>query len=216
MGDCIDLLRNIGMCCNASSVGGVNKRLWVTQISQIYSFTFDSNGYLDSLVLKPYQTLSRLVGQKFSHSGSCDLQVDEDGDAPFYSQTVSLKLYPTTPIQETKLQTIASAKRLVFFLETESGKIKIYGLNYGLECNSMSDNTGVNLSDDNGVSISFSGNDLARPHFMLINASLNDTINYLDGISSEEEDACDYVIYVLADEFDSGLENEFSEILQSE
>jgi len=49
MSDCIDILRSIGAtCASLNQVGGVDKRVWVTQLNQIESYTFDSDGYINS------------------------------------------------------------------------------------------------------------------------------------------------------------------------
>ena len=50
--DCIDTLRSIGAtCASVNQVGGVNKRLWVTQLGQIAYYTFDSDGYVNTIVM---------------------------------------------------------------------------------------------------------------------------------------------------------------------
>ena len=48
--DCIDTLRSIGAtCASVNQVGGVNKRLWITQLGQIASYTYDADGYVNTI-----------------------------------------------------------------------------------------------------------------------------------------------------------------------
>jgi hypothetical protein len=51
MVDCVDILRSITKSCG-DNVGGVNKRVWITQLQQIENYTFDSLGYVNSISYK--------------------------------------------------------------------------------------------------------------------------------------------------------------------
>ena len=52
MADCIDILESIGQGCEKENqVGGVNRRVWVTQKSQVVSTTTDANGYVNTITM---------------------------------------------------------------------------------------------------------------------------------------------------------------------
>ena len=187
MNDCIDILRSIGSTCSSlNQIGGVDKRIWVTQLNQIESYTFDSNGYLNSLVTKEYNNsnyryeLAQIVGKKNTHSGNYEGVVG--GNVSFVKQNAVLKIYTDSPSDRDKVVELFDAQELVVFFENNNGKIEVYGLDKGLEGSALVGGTGTELQDDTAVTITLTGDQNKLPYFFLYGGSLDTSIQYLDNI----------------------------------
>lgn len=187
MSDCIDILRSIGAtCASINQVGGVDKRVWVTQLNQIESYTFDSDGYINSLVTKQigstnYQyQLAKIVGKKNTHSGTYEGVVGDNVN--ILKQTAILKIYTDSPSDRDKVIDLFDARELVVFFENANGFIEVYGLDKGLDGSALSGGTGVALQDDTVVTVTLSGDQNKLPYYFLVGGSLATSIDYLDSI----------------------------------
>ena len=65
----------------------------------------------------------------------------------------------------------------------KTGKIEIYGLDKGLEASALAGGTGVALQDDNGITLTLSGEQTKLPEFFLVGGALATSVAYLDNIS---------------------------------
>jgi len=187
MNDCIDILRSIGATCSSlNQIGGVDKRVWVTQLNQIESYTFDSNGYVNSLVTKENGTsnyryeLAQIIGKKNTHSGNYEGVVGEN--VSFVKQNAVLKIYTDSPSDRDKVVDLFDAQELVVFFENSNGKIEVYGLDKGLEGSALVGGTGTEMQDDTAVTITLTGDQNKLPYFFLYGGSLATSIEYLDNI----------------------------------
>lgn len=187
MSDCIDILRSIGAtCASLNQVGGVDKRVWVTQLNQIESYTFDSYGYINSLVTKEIGTtnyqyqLAKIVGKKNTHSGTYEGVVGDNVN--ILKQTAILKIYTDSPSDRDKVIDLFDARELVVFFENANGFIEVYGLDKGLDGSALSGGTGVALQDDTVVTVTLSGDQNKLPYYFLHGGSLATSIDYLDNI----------------------------------
>ena len=187
MNDCIDILRSIGATCSSlNQIGGVDKRVWVTQLNQIESYTFDSNGYVNSLVTKENGTsnyryeLAQIIGKKNTHSGNYEGVVGEN--VSFVKQNAVLKIYTDSPSDRDKVVDLFDAQELVIFFENSNGKIEVYGLDKGLEGSALVGGTGTEMQDDTAVTITLTGDQTKMPDFFLVGGSLATSIEYLDSI----------------------------------
>jgi len=187
MSDCIDILRSISAtCASINQIGGVDKRAWVTQLNQIESYTFDSNGYLNSLVTKEIGTtnyryeLAQIVGKKNTHSGNYEGVVGEN--VSLVKQNAILKIYTDSPSDRDKVVELFDAQELVVFFENSNGKIEVFGLDKGLEGSALVGGTGTEMQDDTSVTITLTGDQEKLPYFFLYGGSLATSIEYLDNI----------------------------------
>lgn len=185
--ECVDVLESIGISCEAlSAVGGVNKRIWITQKQQIDSYTLDADGYVDTLTMatdgssNAYK-LQRFIGKKNTHSGTIEGVVGDNVNLITHNSL--LKVFCDTPAKRVALEAYINADELVVFFETEQGKIEIYGLDKGLEMSALTGGTGVALQDDTGYLLTLSGQQRTLPNFMLVSGTLASTIAYLDNLS---------------------------------
>ena len=185
MVDCVDILRSITKSCG-DNVGGVNKRVWITQLQQIENYTFDSLGYVNSLVTKengntnyPYE-LKKVISKKGSHSGN--VEAIENVNVDVFKHTAILKAYATTPEQRDSLVSLYGASKVVVFFETDNGEIEIYGLENGLYATALTGNTGEQMQDDTAFTFTLSGLQTSLPKYFLYGGSLATSIAYLDEI----------------------------------
>ena len=183
--DCVDILRSITKSCG-DNVGGVNKRVWVTQLQQIESYTYDSLGYVNSLVTKEIGTtnyayeLKKVISKKGSHSGN--VEAIENVNVDVFKHTAILKAYATTPEQRDSLVSLYGASKVVVFFETDNGEIEIYGLENGLYATALTGNTGEQMQDDTAFTFTLSGLQTSLPKYFLYGGSLATSIAYLDEI----------------------------------
>ena len=187
MSDCIDILRSISAtCASINQIGGVDKRAWVTQLNQIESYTFDSNGYVNSLITRENGTsnyryeLAQIIGKKNTHSGNYEGVVGEN--VSLVKQNAILKIYTDSPSDRDKVVELFDAQELVVFFENSNGKIEVFGLDKGLEGSALVGGTGTEMQDDTAVTITLTGDQNKLPYFFLYGGSLATSIEYLDSI----------------------------------
>ena len=180
MGECIDIFRSIGATCNAlNNVGGVNKRIWITQLSQLQSYTFDADGYLNTLTLNVDSRLQTITGKKFSNSGNFEGVI---GNARLIKQNAILKIFYSNPTDKSSLETYIKAQQLVVFFETESKKIEVYGLEKGMTLSAFAGGTGTNLQDESSALYTISGEQKSLP-FYFRNGTFIESIEYLNNLA---------------------------------
>ena len=185
--DCIDTLRSIGAtCASVNQVGGVNKRLWITQLGQIASYTYDADGYVNTISMGTDNSsdsykLITVTGKKFTHNGTLEGVVGNNVNLIKHNAIV--KIYTDTPAQRDSVTALFKGQELVVFFENENGKIEIYGLDKGLEASALAGGTGVALQDDNGITLTLSGEQTKLPEFFLVGGALATSVAYLDNIS---------------------------------
>ena len=183
--DCIDILRSITKSCG-DNVGGVNKRVWITQLQQIERYTFDSLGYVNSITTKEIGAtnygyeLKKVISKKGSHSGN--VEAIENVNVDVFKHTAILKAYATTPEQRDSLVSLYGASKVVVFFETDNGEIEIYGLENGLYATALTGNTGEQMQDDTAFTFTLSGLQTSLPKYFLYGGSLATSIAYLDEI----------------------------------
>jgi len=187
MSDCIDILRSISAtCASINQIGGVDKRAWVTQLNQIESYTFDSNGYVNSLVTREIGTtnyryeLAQIIGKKNTHSGNYEGVVGEN--VSLVKQNAILKIYTDSPSDRDKVVELFDAQELVVFFENSNGKIEVFGLDKGLEGSALVGGTGTEMQDDTAVTITLTGDQNKLPYYFLYGGSLATSIEYLDSV----------------------------------
>jgi hypothetical protein len=185
MADCVDNLLSIGFDACTPQVGGVNKRVWLTQKEQISGTTKDSDGYVNTITMASdgsadYKLIT-VTGKKFKNSGAFELVVGDNVN--LVKHTAVVACYPTTPAQRDALLVLLNADEMVAIFETEDGKIEIYGLDKGMEASALTGGTGTLLQDDKAVVFTMAGDQTRLPEFFL-DTDLATSIAYLDNITA--------------------------------
>jgi hypothetical protein len=187
MADCIDLLEGLDASCDAlNKVGGVKKRVWVGQLSQLGTtpYTEDADGYVDTIsfaLASPTYGLHKFVGKKSKHSGTYELTAGDNVNT--FNTSAILVLYHYTPADRSAIENLINSDDLFALFETEAGQIELFGITQGLNASAGSGATGVALQDSTAFTLTLSGEQLAMPKLFLNGGTLADSITYLDGIS---------------------------------
>jgi hypothetical protein len=125
--------------------------------------------------------LITVTGKKFTHNGTLEGVVGNNVNLIKHNAIV--KIYTDTPSQRDAVTALFKGQELVVFFENENGKIEIYGLDKGLEASALAGGTGVALQDDNGITLTLSGEQTKLPEFFLVGGALATSVAYLDNIS---------------------------------
>lgn len=187
MAECIDLLEGLDASCNAlNKIGGVKKRVWVGQLSQLAAvpYTTDSDGYVDTIAFataSPTYGLHKFVGKKSKHNGTYELTAGDNVNT--FNTSAILVLYHYTPDDRSAIENLINADDLFCLFETEAGQIELFGITQGLNASAGTGATGVALQDSTAFTLTLSGEQLSMPKLFLNGGTLADSITYLDGIS---------------------------------
>ena len=187
MADCVDLLEGLDPSCNAlNKVGGVKKRVWIGQISQLGTvpYTTDADGYVDTIAFataSPAYGLHKFIGKKSKHNGTYELTAGDNVNT--FNTSAILVLYHYTPADREAIENLVNADDLFALFETEAGQIELFGITQGLNASAGTGATGVLLQDNTAFSLTLSGEQLSMPKLFLNGGTLADSITYLDGIS---------------------------------
>jgi hypothetical protein len=146
MANCLDDIRSIGISCEAENqVGGVDKRIWLTQKGQISSYTKDVNGYVNTITMAANGSttykLATITSKKNKNSGAIEGVVGDNVN--LVKHTVIFKIYPENPAQKIAIEKLVNADEMVAFLQTENGQILVYGLDKGMEMSALAGGTGT-------------------------------------------------------------------------
>jgi hypothetical protein len=186
MSNCLDDIRSIGISCEAENqVGGVDKRIWLTQKGQISSYTKDVNGYVNTITMAANGSttykLATITSKKNKNSGAIEGVVGDNVN--LVKHTVIFKIYPENPAQKIAIEKLVNADEMVAFLQTENGQILVYGLDKGMEMSALAGGTGTALQDDTSITFTAAGDQTTLPDYFLV-TDLAGSIAYLNAISA--------------------------------
>lgn len=197
---CVNLTESLDPACNAlKKLGGLTKRVYVGQLSQLDSFTVDSSTLditgitMADNVSIPYK-LKKFVGRKLKHSATSEVEVGENVNV--INQAVALVLYHYTSRQKSAIEGLINAEDLFVFVETNAGQIEVYGIDTtgsvssddpigGLNCSAGTGGTGTLLNDSTAFTVTLSGQHriICRIFNISTSATLAQNLAYLDNIA---------------------------------
>lgn len=170
-GICKNLTRGLNPTCDAiKKFGGLNKEVWIGQLSQLDSYTVDSN----TLDIKSFSmaldgsvsyTLKKFVGQKFKNNKTEEVQVGENVNTVL--QSVNLVLYHFSSRDKQAIEQLINAEDVFVFVRNNADQIEAYGIDTestgsddpigGLNCSAGTGGTGALLNDTTYFTITLSG-----------------------------------------------------------
>lgn len=188
-GLCNDLIIGMNPVCAAiNKAGGISKRIWIGQKTQISGYTEDSvtkdikaiTMETDSGILG---TLKKFIGKKFSSNATFPLVVGANFNT--FNHTIAMMLYYSTSSELEALQQLANADDVVAIVEGNDGKILVFGIDLGLNASAGEGGTGTALQDNTGYLLTLSGEQVNTPRYFntVTGATLATNIAYLDSIS---------------------------------
>ena len=186
MSNCVEILQGIDPNCDAlNKRGGINKRVWVGQLSQLTGYTTDVDGYVDSVTLSVIssvqQTLKKFIGKKFKHAATFEGVIGENVNT--VNQSLALSLYYSTPAEREAIEALFNADDVFAFVEGNYGGIEVYGIDLGLNASALTGGLQTLLNDNTAVILTLSGEQETLPK-QFKTGTLAQDIAYLDGISS--------------------------------
>lgn len=187
MATCVEILQGIDPNCDAlNKVGGIDKRVWVGQLSQLSGYTTDGSGYINTVTLATIssiqQTLKKFTGKKFKHAATVEGVVGENVNT--INQSLALSLYYSTPAERQAIEQLFNADDVFVFVEGNYGGVEAYGIDLGLNGSALTGGLGTLLNDNTAIIVTLSGEQRTLPKQVLVGGTLTATIAYLDGISS--------------------------------
>jgi len=182
---CLELLQGIDPNCDAlNKVGGINKRVWVGQLSQLVGYTTDVDGYVNTVTLAATsptpQLLKKFIGKKFKHTATFEGEVGENVNV--INQSIALSLYYSTPAEREAIEQLFNADDVFIFVEGNYGGIEVYGIDLGLNGSALTGGLQTLLNDNTATIVTLSGQQLTLPK-QFKTGTLAQDITYLDNIS---------------------------------
>lgn len=197
---CTNLTRGLDPSCEAlKKLGGVAKRVWVGQLSQLDSYevegsTLDIKSLTMALESPGDYTLKKFIGRKLKNSATSPIEVGENINV--FNQTVNLVLYYKTSLELSAIEGLVNAEDLFVLLENMDGDIEVYGIDTegtgssddplgGLNASAGDGGTGTALNDSTAYTVTLSGQHrvIKRIFNISTSATLAQNIAYLDAIS---------------------------------
>jgi hypothetical protein len=184
---CVDLLAGIAASCDAlNKVGGVNKRVWIGQLSQITGYSQDANGNIETITMdtdassNPY-TLKKFTGKKNKNNGTYELTSGDNVNT--FNTSFNLEVFHYTQEDRENLEALINADDVFVVAQTDAGQIEVFGIDEGLNASAGTGGTGTNLQDKTSFTLTLSGEQRKLPYLFLNGGTLATSITYLDGIS---------------------------------
>lgn len=149
--------------CNAlRRVGGVNKRAFVGNLSDIESYTTDVDGCITAITFAATTGLYELESRKASHSGGITNQTSGEGGNKFYTHDVQLKLFSSNCAEDKILEELFVAD-VIIILEDNNQEFKLYGQKNGLDQTGGTQNSGQVAASDISDTLIFTGEESELP-----------------------------------------------------
>jgi hypothetical protein len=184
--NCVELLQGIDPNCDAlNKVGGIDKRVWIGQLSQLTGYTTDVDGYINTVTLAVIssiqQTLKKFIGKKLKHAATFEGVVGENVNT--INQSLALSLYYSTPAERAAIEALFNSDDVFVFVEGNYGGIEVYGIELGLNGSALTGGLQTLLNDNTAVIVTLSGEQMGLPLQFKVGTLAQDKA-YLDGISS--------------------------------
>jgi hypothetical protein len=175
MAECVDILDNLNPSCDAlSRVGGVKKKVWIGQRTQLDStnpYTL-SNGYIDQINMandpssQPYELVA-FSGKKAKHTGTVAANIGDNVNT--FDTSVALVLFEDTPDERAIMETLFNAEELFAIIEGEDGHLQVFGIDEGLMASGFDYTLGVNLNDSTAHTVTLQGLQKKLPYYFSVN-----------------------------------------------
>lgn len=163
---CANLSAALPITCAAEiRPGGIKKKVWIGNLSDIASYTIASN-VVSAITMSGATLFYAYEGKTDRHSTACELIVGEAVNS--FKQIVNLVLFTSTSAQDAIVEALVNATDLVVIAETNDQQFEIYGLDVtagaagspagGLRCESATKGSGATVNERQPWTIALSGN----------------------------------------------------------
>lgn len=150
-------------CDDLKRVGGVNKRVYLFNISELaddkYTILTD---YVSAINFDLTFGLYAFNSKKKSHSAGYSIQKQQPGGNTFFQHDAILKLFPDAPVEDAVIQDLIVAE-VGLIIEDNNQQFFLYGQENGLEVTEGTQNSGQENASDVALSLTFTGEEKALP-----------------------------------------------------
>ena len=154
-------------CTNLKRVGGVDKRAYAFNLSDLDNYVFDADNYISDINFIAYAGLYKIESRKQSHSGGYTLVNQTPGGNTFFQHDAIIKAFPLTPDDDLVIEDLA-VSNVGLILETNNREFILYGTYNGLEMTAGVQNTGQADASDIADLLTFTGAEEGKPKKILI------------------------------------------------
>ena len=162
-----ECLINAGLsttCDKKKRVGGVKKRLWIGNISELESIAYvgdDPKGAILDFTMASTTMTYVFEGFKQSHSGGYTWTPQTGGNG-YWQHDVFTKFLADTAAEKAILEDLAVSDVFII-LETNSEEFLFYGFKNGLQQTEGVQNSGAEFGSDTTDQLTFTGAELTMP-----------------------------------------------------
>lgn len=180
-------------CDSIKRVGGMGSYMYVCNLKDIASYTVDATSKdIETIVMESSTTLYKIEGRKGKNSGSVELSKGDSVNT--WMQKLNVVLYSHSSLLNTKIENLAEAEDLVFFVPDNGGYITVWGLDVnsgsvsdpfgGLTAESGLMETGLEINGRKPMAMTFSGELRNTERYFNIDSTPTYTSNiaYLDAL----------------------------------
>lgn len=165
--------------------GGFHKRMYIGQVDDRNgSYGTLTTGEVSSFPMMTGKKLNKYVGKNFTNTGGSSVNRTDSGFVQF-NQTFSTRLYYQTQTELNAIEALLKAENVTICAEQNSGKFRVFGLDYGLECTTSEEQFGQQLADGSGyINLTFTGTEKSNPKIFKSAdaATLANDITYLESL----------------------------------
>ena len=173
----------LGITCDAlKRVGGLNKRVWLFNISALASpIVALTDGFVTNIPLTTYQTLYSIDGTKFAHSFEVNEQRSDEGNVQ-WEHKLMLKVINITPTADAILEDL-TVSEVGAIVQTNNLEFLILGAQNGLTCTEQKLISGQKSGDSSSSSLTLTGSEQSI-YKRLLRTDANTTLAYLNAMTA--------------------------------
>lgn len=178
------LTSGIGVNCDAlRKPGGLFREVWAFNLGDLSApLPVDSEGYITDIPFSTYVSLYKFEGTKYSHEAVWTEQTSDGGNKS-YQQTVTLRLFNSTPSDDAAIEDLGVAE-VVIITKSNAGEFQIWGAENGLSSDGSTGGPGRQATDATTSSIILVGTERFLPKRLLVGGSATNTLAYLNAATS--------------------------------
>ena len=145
-------------------IGGI-KQIVLVDKTLVSSFSFDANEVVTTIVGPASGDLFTYELPTQTGSFEETINFNRDNGTVFYTQTVNVMMHKLSAAKRLELQTVATARVIVFVLDT-NGNWWAVGYENGADLSTSTAGTGTALGDMNGFTLAFTHEAAKRAYLL--------------------------------------------------
>jgi len=159
-----ELSTGFGIEACKNGIGGI-KQIVLVDKTLVTGFTFDANEVVTTIVGPTGGDLFTYELPTQTGSFEETINFNRDNGTVFYTQTVNVMMHKLSAAKRLELQTVATARVIVFVLDT-NGNWWAVGYENGADLSTSTAGTGTALGDMNGFTLAFTHEAAKRAYLL--------------------------------------------------